>query len=118
MNITFKVIKIVFKGLALSIFCSVCLKLSDGVDLRIIFVSLMKRLTKFVHESPQHLPSDINIVAIFSSFTSQIIKKSNIGEYLSIQTALSHLSVSCFPKNASYIQHILNDCSSLSSTFE
>eukprot|EP01080_Neovahlkampfia_damariscottae_P010446 gene10446-2968_t len=102
----------------LPLFCQTCLELSEGVDLRIIFVSLMQRLAKFVTENPQDVPQDINVVQIFSEYTSQILQKSNIVEYLSIQTALSHLSVSCFPKDLSSIEKILNDCSELSSKFD
>jgi len=34
----------------------------------------MKRLAKFVTENPQDVPQDINVVQIFSEYTSQILE--------------------------------------------
>lgn len=94
----------------LETFLSTCGQLQEGVDVKVIIINLMDRLSNFAKNSPENIPTDVEMFPLFHKHCSQIIQSSTkmlLVDILSLQVALVNFSTKCYPEQLHYIDNVL-----------
>jgi len=94
----------------LETFLSTCGQLQESVDVKVIIITLMDRLSNFAKNSPESIPTDVEMFPLFHKHCSQIIQSSakmSLVDILSIQVALVNFATSVYPDQLHYIDNVL-----------
>ncbi|CAD7963842.1 unnamed protein product [Amoebophrya sp. A120] len=86
-----------------------CTQVQPGVDLKQVVVTLMNRLARFVQNSQDTIPDDIDIFGLFNNFLSQIVDKPatpfsgatqtlEVGPLLELQVAFMNFTLTLYSK--------------------
>jgi vacuolar protein sorting-associated protein 35 len=91
-------------------FLQACLELHSDVDLKSILTSLMDRLANYSKSNLEQIPSDVNILEIFTEYVN---KTADLGlepeDRLSIQISLMTLALASYPNDVDYVDRIIGD---------
>lgn len=91
-------------------FLGTCNQLQKTVNIKNIIIALMNRLSNFAKESPENIPSSIDMFPMFLKHSSQLIESSPkmpIEDTLSLQVALVNFASTVYPDRHNYIDHVL-----------
>jgi vacuolar protein sorting-associated protein 35 len=101
----------------LQFFLEKCSQLHANVNIKEILRVLMNRIANFARDSPEKIPSDLEMFPLFHKYSSQIIEARqkarddggmNLGEdVLPLQVALVNFAASCYPDSLHYVDDVL-----------
>lgn len=95
----------------LEMFLSKCAQLQEGVNVKHIVIMMMTRLANYAKESPEQIPSDLEMFPLFHKHTSNITESSGkmpLGDILALQVALVNFASKCYPERIEYIDNVLS----------
>lgn len=90
-----------------------CGQLQTGVDVKTIIVSLIDRLANYAARSPELIPADIDIFAVFFGNVKQVVEQRpnmDTQDVLALQVSLLNLSLKCYPRRLDYVDQVLGFC--------
>jgi len=85
-------------------------QLQKNVNVKNIIIALMNRLSHFAKESPDAIPSSIEMFPLFLKYSKEAIEansKISLEDILSLQVALINFASAVYPDRLSYIDHVL-----------
>jgi vacuolar protein sorting-associated protein 35 len=95
----------------LEIFLQKCAQLQEGVNVKNIVIMMMTRLANYAKESPEQIPTGLEMFPLFHKHTSNIIEskeKMPLGDTLALQVALVNFASKCYPDRIEYIDNVLS----------
>ena len=92
-------------------FLTACGQLQQNVNLNKIIIGLMNRLSAFAKQSPDSIPTGVEMFPLFQKHCAQVIQSKDampLEEILALQVALLNFASKVYPTNLGYIDTILN----------
>lgn len=104
----------------LEIFLSAVSKLQSNVNVKDIIIALMNRISNYALESPDNIPTELEMFPIFQKHSSQVVEakdKMSCKDVLTIQVALMNFATKCYPTRLDYIDNVLEYSSKILAKF-
>jgi vacuolar protein sorting-associated protein 35 len=91
-------------------FLSTLPQLQKNVNVKNIIVAMMNRLANYAQESPDSIPSDLDMFPLFHKYSAQVIESKTqmaLEDVLDLQVALVNFASTVYPETIHYVDHVL-----------
>lgn len=88
-------------------------ELEKDVDMKLIFITLMERLSNYLSDNPQVIENiEINIYELFQTNIQELVKNSpssQVKNTLNLYSAFMQFTLKCYPNQHEYVNEILRE---------